>query len=104
LEEGLVCFEGHPIVDVEVFVEVEPSPIQRSFACESVFQYPALPLSAVVDVALELGEDSIIDLDLALLVPPNFDELCVLLEIENFSCLRPTEEFKPQPGSFISVK
>lgn len=52
----MVYFEGHVIIDLKVFIEVEPCSIQGPFcATESaIFEDPALTLVTEIDMGLEL--------------------------------------------------
>ena len=56
IENGLVCLEDHPVVHLEVFVEVQPGSIGAWLVVEAVGEDPGLLLSVKCDTCLTLRQ------------------------------------------------
>lgn len=89
LEEDLVDFEGHALIDLEVVVEVEPRPVERPLGASdgAVLKHPGLPRRVEVYVRLQLREHSVLNHDIALVRPPylhdRFARVLIRQEVED---------------------
>ena len=70
----MVDLKGHIVVDFEILIKVEPSPIKRLLTFWSpVHEDPGLVLMVEINVGLKFGENSILDDYITLGRPANSD-------------------------------
>ena len=96
VENCLIGFEDHACVHFKVFVQVEPSTIGARLVVDTIDEPPRSLIRGELNVRLVLGQELVVDADVAIRCPSNNDFLAreVLLVVVDLTCWRSAKDFK----------